>query len=483
MAITGIGSGLDISNIVSALVNAEGAPKTAQLNRLEKATTEKFTALGSFRGALSTFQDTLKNLSSPDTYEKRTATSGDSSLFSVKADSKAGTGNYSVQVFNLAQTSKVALRGVDDPAAEIGTGTMTIAAGDKSFSIDVSENNNSLTGIRDAINAAGKDSGISATIVTDPSGTGGSRLVLSSSASGTGNDVSVTVSTDAGDTGDLSVLAFTPPATTDFEPVEPADPREPKVISYARDASIAIDGIAISSDTNTIDDAIEGVTITLKKAQAQEELDAANTVSLAVGADKAGVKKSLQSFVDAYNKMMSTTNSLTSVTEVGGDESQPLAAALVGDASVRSVLSGLRSEMASAGEGSIRILADLGIRTERDGSLSIDTEKLDAALEDNFAAIGNFLAGDDGLMMRLNNKIDPYAKDGGIIDTRNNSLQNTLSDIDDQRARLNTRLASLESRLLAQFNAMDTLVANLSNTSTYLAGQLANLPGVVREKQ
>ena len=150
---------------------------------------------------------------------------------------------------------------------------------------------------------------------------------------------------------------------------------------------------------------------------------------------------------------------------------------------MRSVLSGLRSEMASAGEGSIRILADLGIRTERDGSLSIDTEKLDAALEDNFAAIGNFLAGDDGLMMRLNNKIDPYAKDGGIIDTRNNSLQNTLSDIDDQRERLNTRLASLESRLLAQFNAMDTLVANLSNTSTYLAGQLANLPGVVREKQ
>ena len=255
------------------------------------------------------------------------------------------------------------------------------------------------------------------------------------------------------------------------------------MISYARDASIAIDGIAISSDSNTIDDAIEGVTITLKNAQAQEELDAANTVNLAVGPDKAGVKKSLESFVDAYNKMMSTTSSLTSVTEVGGDDSQPLAAALVGDASVRSVLSGLRGEIASAGEGSIRILADLGIRTERDGSLSIDTEKLDGALEDNFAAIGNFLAGDDGLMMRLNNKIDPYAKDGGIIDTRNNSLQNTLSDIDDQRERLNTQLASLESRLLAQFNAMDTLVANLSSTSTYLQGQLANLPGVVREKQ
>lgn len=483
MAITGIGSGLDISNIVSALVNADGAPKTAQLNRLENATTEKFTALGSFRSALSTFQTTLKNLSTAETYEKRTATSGDSSLFSVTAKSTASTGNYSVQVFNLAQTSKVALQGVDDPAAAVGTGSMTISAGDKSFSIDISDANSSLTGIRDAINAAGKDSGISATIVTDPSGTAGSRLVLSSTNSGTGNDINVAVTTDGDDTGDLSVLAFTPPATTDFEPVVPSDPREAKVISYARDASVAIDGITISSDSNTIKDAVDGVTITLKKTQSQEDLDAAATVSLTVGADKAGVKKSLQSFVDAYNNMMSTINSLTSVTPVGGDDGEPLAAALVGDASVRSVLAGLRNEMASAGDGTIRTLADLGIRTERDGTLSIDSDKLDTALNDNYDALSSFLSGDDGLMMRLNNKIDPYSKTGGIIDTRNNALQNTLSSIDDQREKLNTRLANLESRLLAQFNAMDTLVANLSNTSTYLAGQLANLPGVVREKQ
>ncbi|MEL0167680.1 MAG: flagellar filament capping protein FliD [Pseudomonadaceae bacterium] len=483
MAITGIGSGLDISNIVSALVNADGAPKTAQLNRLENATTEKFTALGSFRSALSTFQATLKNLSTAETYEKRTATSGDSSLFSVTAKSTASTGNYSVQVFNLAQTSKVALQGVDDPVAAVGTGSMTISAGDKSFSIDISDANSSLTGIRDAINAAGKDSGISAAIVTDPSGTAGSRLVLSSTNSGTGNDINVEVTTDGDDTGDLSVLAFTPPATTDFEPAVPSDPREAKVISYARDASVAIDGITISSDSNTIKDAVDGVTITLKKAQSQEDLDAAATVSLTVGADKAGVKKSLQSFVDAYNNMMSTINSLTSVTPVGGDDGEPLAAALVGDASVRSVLSGLRNEMASAGDGTIRTLADLGIRTERDGTLSIDSDKLDTALNDNYDALSGFLSGDDGLMMRLNNKIDPYSKTGGIIDTRNNALQNTLSSIDDQREKLNTRLVNLESRLLAQFNAMDTLVANLSNTSTYLEGQLANLPGVVREKQ
>tara|TARA_R110000764_G_scaffold112134_5_gene198958 strand:+ start:4101 stop:5552 length:1452 start_codon:yes stop_codon:yes gene_type:complete len=481
MAITGIGSGLDISTIVSALVGAEGAPKTAQLNRLEKASTEKFTALGSFRSALSTFQTTLKDLSSAALYEKRTATTGDSSIFSVKADSKATSGSYSVQVFNLAQSSKVALRGVDDPTAAVGTGTLTISAGEKTLNVDIGDSNSSLSGIRDAINAAGKDSGISATIVTDPSGSAGSRLVLSSTASGTGNDITVSVDSDATDTGDLGVLAYTPPATSDFVPAAPTDPREARVISYARDANFAIDGISVSSATNEIADAIEGVTITLKKAQTQESLDAATTVSLNVSQDKAGIKKSLQSFVDGYNSLMSTINSLTNVTPVGGDEGEPLAAALVGDASVRSVLSNLRNEMATAGTGSVRILSDLGISTQRDGSLLLDADKLDTALSENFDAVGEFLAGDQGMMTRLSAKIEPYAKSGGILETRNTSLQNTLADIDDQRERLTTRLASLEARLLTQFNAMDALVANLSSTSDYLTGQLANLPGVVKQ--
>lgn len=481
MAITGIGSGLDINSIVSALVNAEGAPKTAQLNRLEKASTEKFTALGTFRSALSTFQTTLKDLSSGALYEKRTATTSDSSIFSVKADATSTNGSYSVQVFNLAQSSKVALRGVDDAAAAVGTGTLTINAGDQTLEVDITDSNSSLSGIRDAINAAGKESGISATIVTDPSGAAGSRLVLSSSASGTGNDIIVSVDSDSTDTGDLGVLAYTPPATIDFLPTVPVDPREARVITYARDANLAIDGIAVASATNEIDDAVEGVTITLKKAQTQESLDAATTVSLDVSEDKAGIKKSLQSFVDGYNKMMSTINSLTSVTPVGGDEGEPLAAALVGDASVRSVLSNLRNEMSAAGSGSIRILADLGISTERDGTLKLDSDKLDAALNDNFEAVGAFLSGDQGLMTRLSERIEPYARSGGIIESRNTSLQNTLADIDEQREQLNTRLAGLEARLLAQFNAMDSLVANLSSTSDYLTGQLANLPGVVKK--
>src|SRR5690606_29186002 len=125
MAITGIGSGMDIQGMVNALVNAEAAPKTAQLNRLEKATTAKFSGLGQSRSAVSDFQSVVKDLNRAALFEKRAATSGKTAVFSVSADSKAVAGNYSVQVFNLAQTSKVALKGVDDPAASLGSGKLT----------------------------------------------------------------------------------------------------------------------------------------------------------------------------------------------------------------------------------------------------------------------------------------------------------------------------------------------------------------------
>ncbi|WVM89375.1 flagellar filament capping protein FliD [Halopseudomonas pachastrellae] len=137
--------------------------------------------------------------------------------------------------------------------------------------------------------------------------------------------------------------------------------------------------------------------------------------------------------------------------------------------------------MTSVARGDVRILADLGITTQSDGTLAIDSDKLDDALDNNFDALSNFLSGEDGLMGRLDAKLDPYTKDGGIIEGRTNSLQKTLSGIDEQREQLERRLSSMETRLLAQFNAMDSLVANLSSTSSYLTGQLANLPGVVRE--
>lgn len=480
MAITGIGSGMDINGMVKALVSAEAAPKTLQLDRLEKSSTAKFSALSQFKNSLAEFQDSLKKLNDSALFEKRSATSSAGDFVSITADSKAVAGNYNVQVFNLAQSSKVALAGVDNATDSLGSGTLTISVAEDS-SLDIDLTDASLTDIRDAINAAGKDSGLSATIVSDPNGGGGSRLVLSSDKSGTGNDISVAVSADA--SSELGALTFTPPAPNDdFKPSNPSDPRAARVLSYARDANFAVDGINLRSASNTVDDAIEGVTLTLKKAQTAEALGNAETVNLSVAQDQAGVRKSITEFVDAYNKMLDSINSLTNVTPIADGNSEPLVAALVGDSSVRSFMTAMRSELTSpSGSEGIRILADLGISTQRDGKLAVDDQKLDAALADNFEQVNAFFTGEQGLMARLDAKVEPYTQTGGILENRTKALQNTISGVDDQREALGLRLSKLESRLFAQFNAMDALVSQMSSTSSFLTAQLDSLPGVVRQ--
>lgn len=475
MAISGIGSGLDIRSMVDALVNAEKAPKTAQLNRLEKATTAKFSGVGQFRSALSTFQTALKGLNDGTLFSKRSAVSAQPDIFTVTSTSKAVAGNYNIQVSNLAQSSKVALHGVPNATDPVGSGSLSISVGEgEPLNVVIEEGKNNLSDIRDAINAAGKEAGLSATIVNDPNGEGGARLILSSTATGAGNDIKV-VANPAD--GGLSVLNF-PPALSD-----PDDPMAARAISTAADARFSIDGISLTSKTNTVTEAIDGVSITLKSSQSKEDIAANKMVALDVAQDWEGVKASLTEFVDSYNKMMGTIGSLTRVTSVGGDSGQPLTGALVGDASVRSFTNSMRSVLGSQSEGDIRMLADLGISTQRDGTLKIDDTRLDKMLETNFDKIGDFLSGGKGLMTRLESQVKPYTETGGLLESRTKSLQNTLSSVTEQREQLTRRTSQLETRLLAQFNAMDAMIGQLSSTSNYLTGVLESLPGVVKQSK
>lgn len=470
--IGGLGSGMDIRAMVDALVNAEKAPKESQLNRLERTTNTKISAIGQFKSALSSFETALKKLNSASLYQQRAAVSADESIFTVTAGSRSVAGNYDIQVLGLAQGSKVSLAGVDSADTVIGTGTLNIKIGDESLDVEIAEGKDTLAGIRDAINAAGKEQGLSATIVTDPGGDGGSRLVLSSTATGVGKDISVTASGSAG----LAVLEF--PASA----AAPEGDRAPRMLTAASDARFSIDGIMMSSASNTIDNAIEGVSLTLKAAQSADDLAASKTLALTVSEDLEAVKNSVTEFVDSYNKLMNTIGSLTKVTP-GAGEGAPSAGALVGDASVRSFVNNMRSELSSQSGGEIRILADLGITTERDGTLKLDSAKLDKVLEDGTDKLSTFLAGENGLMSRLESRVKPYTQTGGLLDNRNTALQSTIADVRDQREALERRTASLESRLLAQFNAMDSMVGQLMGTSNYLTGILDSLPGVVKKSK
>ncbi|MGE8296913.1 MAG: flagellar filament capping protein FliD [Pseudomonas sp.] len=483
--ITGIGSGIKIDEIVTALVNAERAPKTNQLDRLEKQTTTRISAIGTLTGAMNSFKTALDALNKPALFESRTASTSNSSVLKATASSTAPAGSYSVQVQQLAASSKVALQSVSGgTAATFNSGTLEISVGNTSISVDVTAANNTLAGMRDAINEAGKSSGISATIITDDSG---SRLVLSSTKTGAGNDIKVVASEDGETTGSnlLTSQAFVPVEDPDNEGafLKPnSDSGAGGVITQAKSAKLTIDGLQLVRDSNKIDDALEGVTLDLVAVQSATDLTDGKTINLTVGVDKSSVKTNLQKFVDAYNALVSSAAQLTAVVEVEG--SKPVAGPLVGDSTVRSVLAGLRNEivkMTGDSDAGVRALADLGITTGKDGKLAIDDAKLTKALDENFEQVGAYLTGNDGLMGRLSGFVSDYVASEGVLKQRDSALRGTLKDIDKQRESLDKRITSLQDRLYAQYNAMDSLVGQLSRTSESLGSMLANLPGFVRK--
>ncbi len=486
--ITGIGSGMNIDSVVKAMVAAEQAPKQNQLNKLESKTTAQFSSLGQLKGAISNFQTALVALNSPSQFLARTANSSDAKVLGATASQSAPAGKYEINVTQLATGSKVALAAVpvgDDK--KLSTGTLSITAGDKKLDVVVDSGNNTLAGIRDAINKA--SDGFSASIVTDNQG---SRLVLSSSKMGDGNDIKVSVS-DAGVVGAgeaaLDKLAFAGSTTPDVADIVkyPLGADSPayladlqayneggKVITAAQSSKLTVDGLSITRDINSIDKVIDGVTIDLKTV---------GTSTLTVAKDEAGVKANVQKFVDSYNEMMKFINAETKVTKVN-DTSAPVVGALLGDSSVRALVNAVRNELVAAqGDGALRALADLGVTTQKDGTLKLDSDKLTKAVTSDFDGVAAYFTGDGGLAARLGNKLKVYTDGGGILEQRTTSLQSTLDKVDKQKADLLARMTSLSERLYKQFNAMDALVGQLQRTSDSLTSLFENMPGSTSSKK
>ena len=281
----------------------------------------------------------------------------------------------------------------------------------------------------------------------------------------------------------LSSQAFTPAVDPDnadaFLPPS-SDTGVAGVISKAQSAKLTIDGLQLVRDTNKIEDALEGVTLDLVAAQSSADRLEGKTINLTVGVDKAGVKSNLQKFVTAYNALITTTSQLTAVVPVDG--STPVTGPLLGDSSVRNVLSALRNEMVKmTGEGGVRALADLGITTEKDGKLTLNDSQLTTTLDNNFDQVAGYLTGESGLMGRLGNAVSGYVSTDGVLKQRTDALNGTKKNIDEQRKALDLRVEKIQTRLYAQYNAMDSLVGQLKRTSESLSGMLANLPGFVRK--
>lgn len=482
--ITGIGSGLDINNIVKAMVEAETAPKISQLARLDKTATTKLSALGQLQGALSDFQTTMKDLNKIALFDNRTASSSNSALLAATAEKTALSGKYSVAIERLASSSKVTTAALDKDFKATSAGNLTVKLGgndESPVSVDIAEGA-SLIEIRDALNEQLKDKGVSANIINNPS-TEQSQLVLSSKETGKGQDIIMT-----GSGGDLFKLdvdgsvmaspAVDAVAATDDAPAVPAKAATAGALELAENAVFTVDGLRLESASNTIENVIPDVSFTLKGKTEENK-----PLTVTVGQDTKGVKEQLKKFVDSYNEFMKVSQGLTSVTKVG-DDKPPVVGGLVGDSTVRNLVNGMRNELSNVGGSSsesLRVLADLGITTQKDGTLKIDDKKLDSMLETNFDAVGQFFAGDNGLMTRMDSKISGFTGKEGIIGVRQKGLEATRSDVKVQTEKLTMRAAQIEARLFKQFNAMDALVGQLNSTSQQILQSLGNLPGVARK--
>lgn len=450
---SGVGSGLNVQALVSQLVAAEGQPKSLRLDAEEAKVQAKLSALGSLRSALASFRDAVTALKSIDRFQGRQVTLSKPDFVSVTATSAAVVGSYSIEVEQLAAAHKLQSTSFATAATVVGTGTLQISIGGQNFDVVIDEESNTLAGIAKAINQSEVGSKVVATVVA---GEGDARLTLTGLELGAANAMTITQS---GGDGGLEALTY-PPAGGGMIQLE-----------EARNSRAVIDGVVVTGATNTLSSGIEGVTITLKAVNEPDE-----TSQITVGYNKAAARTSIESFAKAYNAVIDAVNNVASY-----DAQKKAGGPLFGDAGVRNLVYQIRRELTSAIPGvsaSFDMLAEIGVTAQLDGKLSVDGNVLDEAFNADFDAVGKLFAAEEtGLAVKLGALLEPYLSTDGIFDARSASLRTFIDDINDRREALNLRLEALQKRYMKQFNALDSLLAQLQGTSNFLSQQLSRLPG------
>lgn len=434
----GVGSGLDLNGLLNQLEAAE-RQRLQPITQQKRSVEAQISAYGKLESALSAFQDAASKLSSSETFAATTSSSSFDGI-TVAANNTAAPGSYAVTVNNLARNYSIASFGVADDAAELGAGSVDIALGDgTNFSVAIDAASSSLAEVRDAINAQQSD--VQASIVNDGSGTP-YRLVLSSAQSGTDSAI-----TSLAYTGDLALSMGTDAATE----------------ITAQNASLTVNGIAISSQTNQVEGAIEGVTMSLTQA---------GTGTVSVVRDQETIQGSISGFVDAYNELQDTIGSLNNF-----DVETGVAGQLLGDSGLRSVESSLRSILDSqVAEGAFSRLSDVGISRQLGGKLEIDEARLAELSSTDLAEVTTFFAGTattDGFAKQTSVTLGQLLDDNGPIATRTEGFKSQIDRLDDRFVREEDLIATTVERYRKQFAQLDSLIASMNSTSAYLGQQFA----------
>jgi len=554
----GIGSGLDVNSIITGLMNVERQPLTLLASK-KSAFQTQVSAFGSLKSALSSFQTSVSALSSPAKFNVQTAISGNADVFTATSNGSAAVANYAVTVNQLAQQQKLGSAGFTNISDPVGTGTLSISFGTftpavlvpptpsaftpnpnkTDISVTINSSNNSLAGLRDAINV--QNASVTASIVNDGST---NRLVVTSKDTGEVNSLKITtVDTDDSNntnTAGLSRFAYDPTAAIGSG--KNLDP-----LQDAKNALLNIDGIPVVKSSNSVTDAIEGVTLNLFKTSNSL------SVNLGITTNQDKIKESVTAFVDAFNKLDTTMRNLTKFGGEGGSSGP-----LLGDSTTRAITNQIKGVLSKSidGAGSLTTLNQLGVSFQRDGKLALDATKLNSAISTNvkdiaalFAPsakatdplitfsgstsktqsgtyavavsqlgstttnivgtingtsatgsttnlVGTIGTAAEGLSLKINGgslgargtvtfsvgyaaQLDAVLTNllstDGLLNARTTGITTSIKRVDDQSAKISSRLASVEARYRAQYTRLDTLLSSMSSTSTFLTQQIKTI--------
>jgi flagellar hook-associated protein 2 len=447
------GSVINVSSLVSQLVAATAAPQQALISTQTQAVSTQISALGTLKSALSTFQSSLSSLDTPTAFQVQAANSTDQTAFTATAGAGAVAGTYNVTVAALAQAQQLLSKAfTGGAAATVGTGTLALSLGNTSFDVTVDDTDNTLAGIAAAINSAAGNPGIAATVLQ---GSDGAHLVLSSSLSGAANTIQV-AETDGG--GGLAALTYGTGNAANYTQE-----------AAAQDAAFSIAGVNYTSPSNTVTDALNGVTLNLLAPTT-----AGSNATLSVSNDISTIESNINAFVTAYNTMV------TAIAPLGSyDASTNTAGPMLGNA----LLSGTTNQMQQAlysvvntGSSTYNSLASIGITTNSDGSLSVNNATLTNALSTNFSAVSQLFSGTGGVATALNSQITADLGSTGDFASASNTLVQQENALTTQTNQLNDQMTALTASLTQQYSALNVLLSSLQTTSAYLSQQFASLP-------
>jgi len=440
----GAGSGIDLESVISASLNARKAQLQQPITTKKTNAQITLSGVGQLKSAIASYVTTLKDMAKTDAFNKRAVNitqDKDNPILKVESKAGASNGQYNITVNKLATTSK--FEGTfDSSTTALATedGTLTFTAGDKKFNVEVKAGDSLQTN-------NGDNFGLTANIINTADGK--AKLVMDSGVSGTGKDLQITGST-AGVSSFASSLTKT---------------------QSASNAEITVDGSVLSSDTNTFDGTIMGLKVTVLRESDKDTDGNAKSNKVDVTTDKDGIKSMIKSFIDGYNTLVSKADGLGKRNSIVAGESQDDGGALAGDSVTRSVINQMSSILITPSENSnvFDTIFQLGIKMDNKGVLSLDSEKFDEALDKNFEQVVAIFGGEKGVAGQLATSLEDYSKTGGLLAQREDSLNTDLRSLAQKESDASAQLVKYEASLRARYGGLDTLLAKMNQSASYLS--------------